>query len=72
MVNVNKLRGKIVEKETDQESVARAIGMHRSTFYRKMKSGGTEFTIGEIQNMVKAIPLTNSEAMEIFFNNTVA
>lgn len=72
MVNTLKLKGIIVEKNTSQEAVAESIGMNRATFYRKMKSGGKNFTIGEIQKMVKTIPLTNEEAMSIFFNNKVA
>ncbi|WP_017548618.1 helix-turn-helix domain-containing protein [Salinicoccus carnicancri] len=72
MINTSKLKGIIVEKGTSQEEVAEAIGINRATFYRKMKRGGVNFTIGEIQKMVEVIPLTNEEAMSIFFNTKVA
>ena len=39
MVNVQKLKGLIVEKGTTQQAVADSIGIDRSTFYRKMKNG---------------------------------
>ncbi|MBO5145323.1 MAG: helix-turn-helix transcriptional regulator [Lachnospiraceae bacterium] len=68
VVNVQRLRGKIVEKNNTQESVADAMGINRSTFYRKMKNGGSGFTIGDIHSMVKCIPLTKEEAVEIFFS----
>jgi DNA-binding XRE family transcriptional regulator len=66
IVNVAKLKGKIIERNTTQESVADAIGIDRATFYRKMKQNGLTFSIGEIHRIVKAIPLTNGEAIEIF------
>lgn len=67
-VNVQRLRGKIKETSKNQESVADAMGMNRSTFYRKMKSGGDGFTVGEIHKMMKYIPLTSKEATDIFLN----
>lgn len=68
IVNVQKLKGKIVERDTTQENVARICGINRSTFYRKMKRGGDDFTIKEISSMVSGIPLTKDEAMDIFLN----
>ena len=68
MVDTNKLRGAIVAKGKDQQQVAKEIGIDRSTFYRKMKEGGA-FTIEEVSNMAKTIPLTNEEAIDIFLNN---
>ena len=40
IVNIARLKGKIVEHGNTQEAVASAIGMDRSTFYRKLKDGG--------------------------------
>lgn len=71
MVNVQKLKGIIVERGTTQESVANSIGIDRSTFYRKMKQGGN-FTVLEAQKLAKEIPLTADEAINIFFAETVA
>ena len=67
LVNIQKLKGKIVEKEKTQESVADAIGIDRTTFYRKMKNGGSGFTVGEIHKIVDVLPLSKEEATEIFF-----
>lgn len=71
MVNVNKLKGAIVEKNKTQQEVAELIGMSKSTFYRKM-AGGQSFTIGDVNNMIKVIPLTDEEAIDIFFSHKVA
>ncbi|MCI9357783.1 MAG: XRE family transcriptional regulator [Lachnospiraceae bacterium] len=69
VVNVQRLKGKIVERETTQECVADAMGMNRTTFYRKMKNGGNGFTVGDIHKMIMYIPLTKDEAVDIFFTD---
>ena len=71
-VNIMKLKGKIVEKGTTQEAVADRMNINRTTFYRKMKNNGEGFGIGEIHQMVNAIPLTKDEAVSIFFDDTVS
>ncbi|MGL6202087.1 MAG: helix-turn-helix domain-containing protein [Lachnospiraceae bacterium] len=68
VVNTQKLKGKIVERDTTQEALADAVGVDRSTFYRKMKNGGNGFTVGEIHKIIDAIPLTMDEAISIFFD----
>lgn len=71
MVDTNKLKGAIVEHGKDQQQIAKEIGIDRSTFYRKMKEGGS-FSVGEAAKMAKVIPLTDAEAIAIFFNGAVA
>ena len=65
-VDVQKLKGRIVEKGTTQEAVADSIGIDRSTFYRKIKNQGASFSIGEIHKIAAVIPLTKEEAIDIF------
>lgn len=65
MINTMKLKGLIVERGTTQETVAKEIGVVRSTFYRKMKDGS--FTVKEAQEIAKTVPLSREEAIEIFF-----
>jgi len=71
LVDTNKLRGAIVANGKDQKQVAKELGIDKSTFYRKMKEGGT-FSIGEASRMAEIIPLTDAEAISIFFNGKVA
>ena len=54
MVNVNKLKGKIVECGTNIEELAAKIGMDRSTMYRKINSNGENFSIKEADLIVKS------------------
>ena len=71
MVDVSKLKGKIVERNTTQEELASKIGIDKSTFYRKMKQNGN-FSIKEVNLIVSALNLSKDEAMVIFFSETVA
>ncbi|NCB52511.1 MAG: XRE family transcriptional regulator [Clostridia bacterium] len=64
--DIQKLKEKIVEKNTTQEAVADAINIDRSTFYRKMKANGSRFSIGEVHRIIDALPLTKEEAVNIF------
>lgn len=63
-MNTQKLKALIVEHYKTQGEVAQEIGLDRSTFYRKMINHS--FNVEEINAIVKAIPLTPEEAMEIF------
>lgn len=71
-MNVNKLKGKIVEKGMTVERLSNLIGMDRSTFYRKLNNQGETFTVKEVNLIRKHLHLTKDEAMEIFFTNFVA
>ena len=71
MVNVSKLKGKIVERDITQEELAKNIGITKSTFYRKMKQNGN-FSIKEVNLIVSSLNLTKDEASNIFFAETVA
>ena len=71
MVNVSKLKGKIIERNTTQEALAKDIGIDKSTFYRKMKQNGC-FSIQEVNLIVSSLGLSKDEALSIFFSETVA
>ena len=71
MMNTSKLKGIIVEKGYTQEALASDIGIDKSTFYRKIKNGGS-FSIKEANAIVEAMKLTRDEAISIFFADTVA
>lgn len=66
VVNIIELRRRISEKGFTIEHFSEIIGMDASTFYRKIKSNGESFTVGEIRKMVEVLELTNNEAPKIF------
>lgn len=72
MVNINKLKGKIVENGLTIEKLADNIGIDRSTLYRKINNNGETFTIKEADLIVNALNLTAEEAKAIFFSQLVA
>ena len=47
MVNVDKLRGKIVEQRVSMRELAHELRLDRSTLYRRFSENGCTFTIAE-------------------------
>ena len=64
-MNINKLKGKIVEKGMNIEKVADMIGVDRSSLYRKLNNAD-KITIGEAAKMKDALGMSDAEAYEIF------
>ena len=64
--NMDILKGKMVERRISAESMAKSIGIDVSTFYRKMKSDGSSFTVGQMHKIVEVLHLTPTEAASIF------
>lgn len=64
-MNINKLKGKIVERGLNIEQVADMIGVDRSTFYRKLNNA-EKITIGEAAKIKVALSLSNEDAYDIF------
>ena len=70
-MSVLKLKGKMVENGFTVDSLAKAIGMDRSTLYRKMECL-KKVTVGEAQKIREVLSLTVEEFLAIFFDWTVA
>ena len=70
-VDVARLRGKIVERGTTQQSLANALNMDKTTFSRKMTGDALGFSIEDMHGMARELSLTADEAKEIFlFDNS--
>lgn len=72
MVNVDKLKGKMVERRMSVEDVADGIGLNVSTLYRRLNNGGNTFTIEEADKIATLLNLTADELNKIFFAQYVA
>lgn len=70
ITNINKLKGKMVEKGFNQEKLAISTKINKSTLSRKLKTGN--FLIGEVIEIAKVLELTPEEVMNIFFYESVA
>ena len=66
MVNVNKLKGKIVENGLTIGILAEKMGIDRSTLYRKINNNGEMFTIREANLICSILNLDAHEATAIF------
>lgn len=64
-MNIPMLKGKMVEKGFNVEALAAAIGIDKSTLYRKL-SAYEKFTIGEARKIKAVLNLTDKEATIIF------
>lgn len=65
-INIPKLKGKMAENNINRTQLADKIGVARTTFYRKLKSGGGSFTVEEVQGIASALNMTPDEVMNIF------
>lgn len=72
MVNVSKLKGKIVESGMSIENLASEIGVDKATIYRKLNNNGASFSIKEADGIVKALSLNAIDAQAIFFSQFVS
>ena len=64
-MDINKLKGKLVEKRVNVETLGEMIGTKRSAMYRKFNNA-EKITIGEAQKIKYALGLSDEEAVEIF------
>lgn len=64
-MNINKLKGKIVEKGMKVETLAELIGIDRSSMYRKLNNF-EKITIGEANKIKAVLNLSNEDATDIF------
>ncbi|WP_306526583.1 helix-turn-helix domain-containing protein [Dialister invisus] len=67
MVNIDKLKGSIVEHRMTVETLAEKIGMSKATMFRRLTSGD-DFTIGEVDAIAKTLCLNYEQVNSIFFN----
>ena len=72
MVNILKLKGKIVEAGLNISILSKELSIDRSTFYRKLNEDNTEFTIKEVNIMIDKLNLSFNDVKSIFFSQSVA
>lgn len=63
-MDLNKLKGKIVENGLNIPKVAEKLGIDPKTLYRRLNSG--KVTIGDAVKMKAVLSLTDEEAIQIF------
>ena len=71
MVNVKKLKAKLVESGMNIDDLSKFTGLTKTKIYRRLKHP-TEITIEEADKMVNVLDLNQSEAISIFFTQYVS
>ena len=71
MVNIPKLRGRMVEKSISAEMIASRLGLNITTIYRRFNEPDS-FTVKEVYEIAKMLGLTAEEVDSIFFASSVA
>lgn len=66
-MNLNKLRGRMVELDVNVEALADAIGNDRSTLYRKL-GNFEKLTIGDAVKIKEFLKISDHDAIEIFLS----
>jgi len=66
MPNITLLNEEITKRGLTISGLADSIGINKSTFYRKLKSGGSNFLLWEIESIAKELGLTKQVVIEIF------
>ena len=64
-MDIYKLKGKLVEKQVNVETLAKMIGSERSSMYRKF-ANAEKITIGEACKIKAVLNLSDEEACDIF------
>lgn len=72
VVNVNKLKAKMVELGINAEELSTRIGVDKATFYRRLASCGETFSIREADLICRELNLNRNEVNAIFFSQYVA
>ena len=72
MINVNKLKGKIVENGLSVAEVAEAIGIGTASLYRKMNGKDETMYVKDAYAIGQLLKLTADDMNTIFFASKVS
>jgi len=64
-MNLDKLKGKLVEKKKKYADCSKALGIETNTFSNKM-NGKSKFYVDEVNKLSEFLGLTESEKVDIF------
>ena len=71
MVDIVRLKAKMAEKKHTVSTLADALGIDKTTLYRKM-SDRSDFSINEVDKIIVALKLDRADVNSIFFSQFVA
>ena len=66
MVNIRKQKAKLVEKDISIIELAKALGIDKSTVYRKINKSRENFTVKDVEKISNVLSLTYDDINDIF------
>lgn len=66
MIQMNKLKARMVEKGLSIAAVATAMGIDKSTLYRKFREPD-KLCVGDVRQLAAILELNDTDAQSIFF-----
>ena len=70
-INIRKLDAKLTELGLNRVELGKMLGYSRSAIYRRFENNGALMTVDDANQIIKALKLTASEAIAIFFAQLV-
>ena len=70
MINVPKLKGKIIEKYGSQGKFAKELDISEQSWIKRLK-GVRDFKYHDIEQIISLLELTDEEVSDIFFSTKV-
>ena len=67
-MNIDRIRGKMTELHITGTEMAAELGMDPSTFYRKIKNNGKDFSVADLYTFSRVLKMDKSEAAEILLS----
>ena len=67
MVNVDQLKAALQEKNITIERAAGELGVHPTTFYRRLNKQGKKFTVEEVAKLSELLRMDSKTMQNIFF-----
>lgn len=64
-MKIQEVKGRMVAKGITPENIAKELGMDVSTYYRKMKAGGIDFNVENLEVFKRILGLNAEEAVDL-------
>lgn len=64
-MKVCEVKGRMVARGITPEYMAKKMGMNISTYYRKMKAGGNDFSVENIEVFKRELDLNAEESVDL-------
>ena len=72
MVNIERLKSALKEKNVSIEQASDAIGVNPVTFYRRINKNGEKFTVAEVGKLADLLMMDRETMQDIFFDKELA